>query len=105
MTIREMTARFGVLDNETLHLEPGLNIITAPNESGKSSWCAFIRAMLYGVNASERERAGHKPDKLRYAPWSGAPMQQRGYCGLQCGCIPACGGIDARCPDSPAPWG
>lgn len=74
MTIREMTARFGVLDNETLRLEPGLNIITAPNESGKSSWCAFIRAMLYGVNASERERAGYKPDKLRYAPWSGAAM-------------------------------
>lgn len=74
MKIREMTAKFGVLDNETLRLEPGLNIITAPNESGKSTWCAFIRAMLYGVNASERERAGYKPDKLRYAPWSGAPM-------------------------------
>lgn len=74
MTIRELTACFGVLDNETLSLEPGLNIIYAPNESGKSTWCAFIRAMLYGVSSSQREKGGVKPDKLRYAPWSGAPM-------------------------------
>jgi DNA repair exonuclease SbcCD ATPase subunit len=31
--------------------------------------------MLYGVNTSERERAGYKPDKVKYAPWSGSPME------------------------------
>ena len=68
MIIRKMTACFGMLDNRTLELEPGLNIICAPNESGKSTWCAFIRAMLYGVSSSQREKNGVKPDKLRYAP-------------------------------------
>ena len=74
MIIKRMTASFGCLDGKTLELKPGLNVIAAPNESGKSTWCAFIRAMLYGVDSSERARSGHLPDKLKYAPWSGAPM-------------------------------
>ena len=75
MKINKLTASFGKLDHETLKLHDGLNVIYAPNESGKSTWCAFIRAMLYGVDSSERSRAGYLPDKLRYAPWSGAPME------------------------------
>ena len=75
MMIRKLTASFGKLENETLTLHDGLNVIYAPNESGKSTWCAFIRSMLYGIDSSERSRAGHLPDKLRYAPWSGAPME------------------------------
>ena len=74
MIIRSMTADFGRLEGETLELEPGLNVIARPNESGKSTWCAFIRAMLYGIDTSERVKGGFLPDKLRYAPWSGAPM-------------------------------
>ena len=31
--------------------------------------------MLYGVDSSERSRAGYLPDKLKYVPWSGAPME------------------------------
>ncbi len=75
MIIRKLRASFGKLENETLKLHDGLNVIYAPNESGKSTWCAFIRAMLYGVDSSERVRSGYLPDKLRYAPWSGAPME------------------------------
>lgn len=75
MTINKLTASFGKLEGESLELKEGLNVICAPNESGKSTWCAFIRAMLYGVDSSERQKAGHLPDKLRYAPWSGAAMQ------------------------------
>ncbi len=74
MIIKKMTASFGCLEGRTLELKPGLNVLCAPNESGKSTWCAFIRAMLYGVDSSERARSGYLPDKLRYAPWSGAPM-------------------------------
>ncbi|MEA5152742.1 MAG: AAA family ATPase [Oscillospiraceae bacterium] len=74
MRINKLTASFGKLENETLELHEGLNVIYAPNESGKSTWCAFIRAMLFGVDSSERSRTGYLPDKLRYAPWSGAPM-------------------------------
>ena len=75
MMIRKLTASFGKLENETLSFHEGLNVIYAPNESGKSTWCAFIRAMLYGVDSSARARSGYLPDKLRYAPWSGAPME------------------------------
>ena len=75
MRIRKLTASFGKLENEALSFHDGLNVIYAPNESGKSTWCAFIQAMLYGIDSSERARAGYLPDKLRYAPWSGAPME------------------------------
>ena len=75
MMIRKLTASFGKLENETLSFHDGLNVIHAPNESGKSTWCAFIRAMLYGVDSGERARGGFIPDKQRYAPWSGAAME------------------------------
>ncbi|MDR0862745.1 MAG: AAA family ATPase [Oscillospiraceae bacterium] len=74
MIIKRMTASFGKLKNETLTFSRGLNIVEAPNESGKSTWCAFLRAMLFGVATSERDRAGYLSDKTRFAPWSGAPM-------------------------------
>ncbi len=75
MVINKLDATFGKLDGQVLTLTPGLNVISAPNESGKSTWCAFIRAMLYGIDSSERQRAGYLPDKVRYAPWSGAAMR------------------------------
>ena len=75
MMIKKLDATFGRLDGESLELHEGFNVISAPNESGKSTWCAFIRAMLYGVDSSERQKAGFLPDKMRYAPWSGAAMQ------------------------------
>jgi len=56
--VRKMTASFGVLQNRTLELSPGLNIIEAPNEYGKTTWCAFLRAMLYGIDTAQRGRAG-----------------------------------------------
>lgn len=82
MTILKLRASFGKLEGETLSLHEGLNVVHAPNESGKSTWCAFIRAMLYGVDSSERAKNGYLPDKLRYAPWSGAPME--GSMDLRC---------------------
>ena len=74
MKILSMTATFGKLNHETLTLQPGLNVIHAPNEWGKSTWCAFIVAMLYGIDTRERSTATVLADKERYAPWSGAPM-------------------------------
>ena len=74
MIIKKMTAWFGTLEGASLELGEGLNVIYAPNESGKSTWCAFIRAMLYGVDTGQRARQGQQPDKKKYLPWSGAPM-------------------------------
>ncbi|MBR3752105.1 MAG: AAA family ATPase, partial [Ruminiclostridium sp.] len=47
MKLLQLTATFGCLDNETLTFDPGLTLITLPNGKGKSTWCAFLRTMLY----------------------------------------------------------
>ena len=75
MKINKLTASFGKFNNESITFHSGLNIIEAPNESVKTTWCAFILAMLYGVDSSERTKTGTLPVKQRYAPWSGAPME------------------------------
>ena len=75
MKIIEMTATFGKLHKATLRPGPGLTLITAPNEGGKSTWAAFLRAMLYGFPARDRDRGGYLAEKNRYQPWSGAPME------------------------------
>ena len=80
MLIQRMAASFGRLQNDTLELQPGLNILQAPNETGKSTWCAFLLSMLYGINSRERDRPGAPADKNRYAPWSGALMAGRVDC-------------------------
>ena len=77
MKIYSMTATFGKLENKVLELKPGLNIIEAPNEWGKSTWCAFLAAMLYGIDTKARTTQTALADKERYAPWSGAPMEGR----------------------------
>ena len=77
MKILSMTATFGKLSRQTLQFEPGMNLIEAPNEWGKSTWCAFIMAMLYGIDTSARSKTGILADKEHYAPWSGEPMSGR----------------------------
>ncbi|OUN22426.1 ATP-binding protein [Pseudoflavonifractor sp. An85] len=74
MNIISMTATFGKLEGATLTLSPGLNILTAPNECGKSTWVAFLTAMLYGIDTRERDKVGHLAQKTKYQPWSGAAM-------------------------------
>lgn len=74
MRILSMTATFGKLENQTLKLQPGLNVIHAPNEWGKSTWCAFLAIMLYGLETRVKTTKTALADKERYAPWSGSPM-------------------------------
>ena len=77
MKIYSMTATFGKLENQTLTLQPGLNVICAPNEWGKSTWCAFLVNMLYGLETRVKTTKTSIADKDRYAPWSGSPMSGR----------------------------
>ena len=60
-----MNATFGKLRDSTLELKDGLNILQAPTEAGKSTWCAFLLSMFYGVDPLEE----------RYLPWSGEAMR------------------------------
>ena len=85
LRIHRMTAAFGRLQGESLELREGLNILQAPNETGKSTWCAFLLSILYGINSRERDRAGFIADKNRYAPWSGIPMSGRLDCAAEQG--------------------
>ncbi len=75
MKIKSLTATFGKLEKARLELGEGLNLIEAPNEGGKSTWCAFWRAMLYGIDTRDRDKKGYLADKNRYQPWSGLPME------------------------------
>lgn len=77
MKIYSMTATFGKLENQTLSFRPGLNVISAPNEWGKSTWCAFLLNMLYGLETRVKTTKTSIADKDRYAPWSGSPMSGR----------------------------
>ncbi len=42
---------FGCLKDKAIEFKSGLNVISLPNESGKSTIAEFIRVMLYGVNS------------------------------------------------------
>lgn len=76
MIIRKMRASFGKLHG-TLELHEGMNLLTLPNESGKSTWSAFLVSMLYGVDTSERASVSNQglPIKERYRPWDGSAME------------------------------
>ena len=69
----EITA-FGKLKNVVITPTDGINMLNLPNESGKSTWAAFLRTMLYGLSTRER---GALADKNRYAPWDGSAMHGR----------------------------
>ena len=47
-----------------------------PPTRGKSTWSAFLRAMLYGINTKERDRQGYLAEKNRYQP-----LERRGHGG------------------------
>jgi len=63
---------FGKHKDLVLQTKPGLNVVYGPNEAGKSTLQAFIKAMLYGINS--RFRTIRDNDRLKYKPWDGSPM-------------------------------
>ena len=72
MWIRRMQAVFGRLQGEELQLREGLNILEAPNETGKSTLAGFIRYMLYGFPKNERSSATNPiTTAQRFKPWQG----------------------------------
>jgi len=72
--IRKMTATFGCLDNCTLELSDGVQILTLPNEGGKTTWTEFILSMFYGLDP-RRSSKGRLSHKERFTPWNGKPME------------------------------
>jgi DNA repair exonuclease SbcCD ATPase subunit len=72
MRFTSLSATFGTLERRSFAFLPGLNVIEAPNESGKSTLAIFLRTMLYGLSTRDR---GLLADKNRFRPWAGAPMR------------------------------
>ncbi len=70
---------FGKYKNFTLDLNAGLNVILGQNEAGKSTLCAFLYAMFYGL-PNESKKLGIREDaRKRYLPWSGEAMSGTVY--------------------------
>lgn len=64
-----------MVDDE-LELGPGLNVISGPNESGKSSWHAALYAALCGVRrARGSPRREDKEFSDRHKPWNSSKWQ------------------------------
>ena len=73
MRIERVTGHaFGPFTGESLDLAPGLTVVSGPNEAGKSSWHAAIRAGVCGVRRGRG--AGTKVEAAfeeRHRPWDG----------------------------------
>lgn len=62
---------FGKFSGKSIELEPGLNVISGDNESGKSTVHSFIECMLFGAE-KVRGRTNGNDMYSRYMPWEGA---------------------------------
>ncbi len=62
---------FGGVKNLTLIPSGGINVITAPNESGKSTVAAFIKFIFYGFGGQRRQALAENERSL-YMPWDGS---------------------------------
>ena len=66
--------KFGVISNQKFTFSANLNCIVAENGTGKTTLCAFIKAMLYGIGDTKRVSLDEN-DRKRYLPWSGGKAQ------------------------------
>lgn len=73
MTINNLELRnFGKFQDRSVNLQDGLNVLYAPNETGKSTLAGFIRYMLYGFPKNERSSATNPlTTAQRFKPWTG----------------------------------
>ena len=70
---RVIAHAFGPFRDERLDLAPGLTVVAGPNEAGKSTWHAALRAAICGV-PRRRGRATTSEQEFAelHRPWDGA---------------------------------
>ncbi|AKU92021.1 AAA family ATPase [Vulgatibacter incomptus] len=62
MILRELRIDgFGLHHDLSLELSPGLNLVTGPNEAGKTTLHAFVRGMLHGFPTGRSAESKHPP--------------------------------------------
>lgn len=71
MYIKELyIGAFGGLKDRKFSFTDGINLIEGENESGKSTLCAFIKFIFFGLPAKSRVVMS---DRKRYLPFDGSP--------------------------------
>ncbi|MBR2527041.1 MAG: AAA family ATPase [Blautia sp.] len=69
MQINKIIIRnFGKIQDCTLELSDGLNVLSGSNESGKTTFYHFLRGMLFGMTRKRGKAAG-KDTYSSYEPW------------------------------------
>jgi len=66
---RVLARAFGPLQDETLELGEGMNVIAGPNEAGKTSWHAATRLALSGVRRGPGRTKEAAAVIERHRPW------------------------------------
>ena len=77
MKILSIQGHFGNINGQKIDFSDKLCCRVLPNGWGKTTLCAFIRVMLYGLNTSKRDTANSLSDKTKYYPQDGKPMSGR----------------------------
>ncbi|MCF2670279.1 AAA family ATPase [Butyricicoccus pullicaecorum] len=77
MKIRSLQGHFGNLNGRKIEFSDGFSHLVLPNGWGKSTLCAFLRVMLYGLNTARRDSAAALSDKSKYVPQDGHAMSGR----------------------------
>ena len=66
--------QFGKYKNFTLDFKGGMNTVLGENEAGKSTLCAFLLAMFYGLENESKKKDIREDARKRYLPWNGGQM-------------------------------
>lgn len=77
MEIIAIQGNFGNLYGKKFAFSEGLCHSVLPNGWGKSTLCAFLRVMLYGLNTAKRDTAAALSDKTHYLPQGTGSMYGR----------------------------
>ncbi len=77
MKILSIQGHFGNMNGQKIDFSDKLCCRVLPNGWGKTTLCAFIRVMLYGLNTARRDTANALSDKTKYFPQDGKAMSGR----------------------------
>ena len=61
---------FGKLSDFSFDFSEDITVINEENGFGKSTFCAFIKAMFYGFNNTRTKKIADN-ERLKFTPWQG----------------------------------
>lgn len=74
MKLRSLQGYFGNMNGRKVDFSDGFSHLILPNGWGKSTLCAFLRVMLYGLNLTRRDTEQVLSDQSKYMPQDGHAM-------------------------------